>query len=120
MPNQLTVKASVTYPCSKPFDCSQFPADNVLMSLQFPNNGPYEAVVQKNQVANLGRLIAGDTSSTSWNIICNNTCSGVSVILEAKGIIAGSVPFSYVTLNEFYPSYSYFDVLGASKQFILG
>jgi len=119
MNKMLTIKSRVNYPCFEPFDCSQFPADNVLVSLQFPNNGPYDMEIQSNQVANIGRLNGGHTSSTSWIVMCNSTCSGVTGIVEAKGFIAGSVPLSYVSTTEFYPSYNYVDVIGASKQFIV-
>jgi hypothetical protein len=32
---QIAISASVNYPCFKPFNCSQFPAQNVLISLKF-------------------------------------------------------------------------------------
>jgi len=113
------IAADVTYPCFAPFDCSQYKAHNVLLSLQFPEEAAYSVEIQSDQVINIGNLSAGMTSSTTWNIACNGTCAGKQASVNVKGFVSGALPHSYLTSTEFYPPYSYVDVLGSSVKIVL-
>ena len=75
------MKASLTYPCPAPFDCTQSPAANVMISLEST-----QAVTFANGVSqtwNVGNLNAGQTDTASWSLTGNT--AGAPVKVHAKG-----------------------------------
>jgi len=117
---KMKIEATVSYPCIAPFNCKQFPANNVILSLQLLNPvTPYDVEIQSDQMAIVGELNAGESKSFTWSISCNKSCGGQSVSVSAQGFIQGSLPLAYVSNSEFYPSYSYVDVIGTSTTMML-
>jgi len=115
--NVLTIIATVSYLCPPPFNCANYPASNVLVSLNFP---AWMMVLtdNENQAMNLGNLYPGNSVIAKWTLECiADSCSGNTLSIVAKGIVSNSVPWTFCcnsTTN--YSGYSYVDLIGGTLE----
>jgi len=106
------VSATVSYPCPKPFDRSQFPAKMTEISIQLPDG--LRLVKGASETA-IGTLSAGNTVVLSWTVAVDKPVSGEQLEVTASGIVSGWVPEAWwAGSNVFYPPYSYSDAIGNS------
>ena len=102
--DNLEVTANITYPCSTPFDASQYSAFSCNATVELQQGlelGPGETTQHS-----LGNITAGNSVQTSWSIHASET-GFYNISVKAMGIIEGSV-WAHGT----YPPYDYEDVIG--------
>jgi hypothetical protein len=106
MKEAATIEAKVNYICPPPFDCSSFPASNVLVSLDFGEQlGHGVDFISPSSSFDVGTLKAGEIATATWSIrychhftvflisfSCTPKCSKMRATVTASGIIHGSVP----------------------------
>lgn len=109
------VTALVNYPCPRPFECSEFPAENAVATLTLP---PGMTALDEGAV-NLGTMPAGTTRSVSWRVyLAEVPASGTEIGVQAQGTISGSVPEArWQGQGVVYPAYEYTDVIGGQGRF---
>jgi len=98
--------ANITYPCSTPFDASQYSAFSCNATIELPEG--LELALGETTKHSLGKLTAGNSVQTSWSILATETdLHSISVVIT--GIVEGSVG-----THGTYPSYDYEDGIGGS------
>jgi len=100
------VMANVTYPCSTPFDTSEYPAASCNANIQLQEG--LELASGETSQQHLGNIVAGNSVQTSWSIYANET-GYHNISVKVAGIVEGNVGERGV-----YPSYSYEDTVGGS------
>ncbi|MCX9085729.1 MAG: C39 family peptidase [Candidatus Methanoperedens sp.] len=106
----MMVKATITYPCMGPFNCSDYPASNTTAKIDLPSgihlDDPSASVV-------LGDLPAGENVFVSWNVSVDPESNNHDITVSARGRVSGSVPRVFWRGNKVsYPPYSYTDEIG--------
>jgi hypothetical protein len=110
--SQITVTATVTYPCPAPFDSTQFPATNALATITLPTGLTLDGAA----TLSLGNMAAGSTKTVSWKATVGAGFSGGAVDVQAGGVISGSVPETrWEGQSQSYPPYNYIDLIGGGS-----
>lgn len=105
----LTVSAVVTYPCPSPFDPTDYPAASSTATLGVPAG----VTLLDPATRSLGIVAAGTTRTVSWRVRIDAPLSGEALVVEARGLVSGSVPEARWTgESQVYPPYSYTDAIG--------
>jgi hypothetical protein len=105
----LTVSATVTYPCPTPFDPAHYPASNSTATITVPAG----MTLLDPATRPLGTLAAGESATVSWKVRIDTSLPGPEILVEARGVVSGSVPEARWTgQSQVYPPYDYTDVIG--------
>jgi hypothetical protein len=108
----ITVPARIAYPCPRPFDSTQYPAENAIAQITLPDE---MTLISGSTTVSLGTICASSSSSTTvtWKAFCNADATGKSVSVRAWGIISGWVPEARRQRQAvYYPAYNYIDAIG--------
>ena len=108
----VTVTASITYPCPKPFDSAMFPASDAFAKISLPAG---MTLASPSPQVSLGTMIAGGSASVSWTVHYDKNCAGSSISVTAGGLVSGYVPDArWSGQTNYYPAYDYMDMIGGT------
>jgi len=106
----IDVTVSIEYPCPKPFDKTQYPAENTIAQIALPEG---TTLMGKSATISIGTISAGSETKTTWKLLCNSDATGKAISVSAWGIISGWVPEAHWQgQTVYYPAYSYTDAIG--------
>jgi hypothetical protein len=109
----ITVTALVHYPCPRPFDSTEFPAQNATATITLPAGWSLEA--GGSATVDLGPLPAGTVQTASWQVRVGPVITGATVTVSASGLISGAVPEArWEGEGVAYPPYGYTDLIGGT------
>jgi Peptidase_C39 like family len=107
-----TVTADIIYPCPSPFNSSMYPAKDAMAMIILP-----EGISLDSGSINisLGDMNAGSNTKATWKVRVNESVSGKSIIVQARGKVSGQVPEAQWTgVSVSYPPYGYIDAIGGN------
>ena len=118
-----TVKVTtlVHYPCPRPFDCTTFPAENAVATLELPAGmtalDPLTVTLGSGPPRSMP---AGTTRSASWRVYLSKVpVARTELGVRAQGTVSGSVPAApWEGQGVVYPAYRYSDVIGGQGRFL--
>lgn len=112
--NNATVKATITYPCPKPFACTMS-AHNAIAKIQLPAG---MRITSGTQDVALGTVQAGQTITASWQIAIDQPSTD-AIVVRASGRVSAAMPAAnWWGGNVSYPPYSYTDEIGGESKII--
>jgi len=134
--NTYNIDSTILYPCPQPFNCSQYPSQNVLISLQYDIQSltiqSSSSSLSPNSPSSMSfffpSLNAGFAVEILWTIQCLiESCSGMELSIKATGIVMNTTPSTFCcnstsenlknisSIN--YQQYSYTDIIGGQSFF---
>jgi hypothetical protein len=110
--SSFNVNAEINYLCPSSFT-PLYPASSCRATINLPSDYSLAAGEINTKNLNPVNLTAGSVGTVSWEVDGNNTKSLDQILVNASGIISGSVPTDLAGLFN-YPAYNYTDLIGGS------
>jgi len=112
----IKVTACIKYQCPKPFDNTQYPAENAHAHITLPEG----TTLLGSSTISLGTICAGSSTTVTWRVLCNTDATGKAISVSAWGVISGWVPEAHWVGNVSYPAYNYTDEIGGEMTVTVG
>jgi len=113
----IDVNVYIEYPCPKPFDKTQYPAENTIAQIALPEG---VTLMGSSPTVSIGTISAGGGARITWKLLCDSDATGKAISVSVWGIISGWVPEAHWEgQSVYYPAYSYTDAIGGEMTVLL-